>query len=47
MTFASELKAMTGGQASYSMEFSHYDPVPHATAETIIAQAAQAKQGEE
>lgn len=26
--YQSELKSMTGGQGSYTMEFSHYDPVP-------------------
>jgi elongation factor G len=46
MSFSSELKAMTGGQASFSMEFSHYDPVPHRVAEAIIAQA-QKKEDED
>jgi elongation factor G len=27
--YHAELKSMTGGQGSYTMEFSHYDPVPH------------------
>jgi len=27
--YHTELKSMTGGQGSYTMEFSHYDPVPH------------------
>lgn len=26
--YQSELKSMTGGQGSYTMDFSHYDPVP-------------------
>ena len=26
--FQSTLKSMTGGEGSYSLEFSHYDPVP-------------------
>ena len=26
--YASRLKSVTGGQGSYSMELSHYDPVP-------------------
>ncbi|MFH1783130.1 MAG: elongation factor G [Candidatus Omnitrophota bacterium] len=34
--YASELKSMTGGRGSYSMRFSHYDEVPHKTAEGII-----------
>jgi elongation factor G len=28
--YANELKAMTGGQGRYTMEFSHYEPVPPA-----------------
>ena len=27
-SYQSELKSVTGGAGSYSMEFSHYDPVP-------------------
>jgi len=27
-SFQSRIKALTGGQGSYSLEFSHYDPVP-------------------
>ena len=27
-TYQSELKSLTGGAGSYSMRFSHYDPVP-------------------
>jgi elongation factor G len=26
--YASRLKALTGGQGSYTMELDHYDPVP-------------------
>jgi elongation factor G len=26
--YQTRLKALTGGQGSYSMELSHYDPVP-------------------
>ena len=26
--YQTELKAMTGGQGRYAIEFSHYDPVP-------------------
>jgi len=27
--YHTELKSLTGGQGSFTMEFSHYDPVPH------------------
>ncbi len=26
--YQSELKSITGGQGSFTMDFSHYDPVP-------------------
>ncbi len=33
--YHAELKSMTGGQGSYTMEFSHYDPVPHDVQRTL------------
>ena len=39
--YVNELRSMTSGRASYSMEFSHYDPVPRNVAETIIAKATR------
>jgi elongation factor G len=39
--YVNELRSMTSGRASYSMEFAHYDPVPRNVAETIIAKAAR------
>jgi len=39
MKYATQLRSMTGGQGSYTMEFSHYDVVPARVAETIVAQA--------
>ena len=38
-TYARTLSSMTGGQGSYTMEFSHYDPVPPNVQQDIIAQA--------
>ncbi len=35
--YVNELRSMTSGRASYSMEFAHYDPVPRNVAEEIIA----------
>ena len=35
--YATQLRSMTQGRASYSMEFSHYAEVPRNVAETIIA----------
>ncbi len=39
MTYARTLSSMTGGQGSYTMEFSHYDVVPPNVQQQIIAQA--------
>jgi len=39
--YVNDLRSMTSGRASYSMEFAHYDPVPTSVAETIIAKAAK------
>ena len=41
-TYARTLSSMTGGQGSYSMEFSHYEPVPPNVQQDIIAQGKQA-----
>ncbi|MBM3231453.1 elongation factor G [Candidatus Peregrinibacteria bacterium] len=35
--YATELRSMTQGRASYSMEFGHYDKVPRNVAEEIVA----------
>ncbi|MEE9605970.1 MAG: elongation factor G [Candidatus Scalindua sp.] len=37
--YETELKSMTGGRGSYSMEFSHYDIIPSHLTQAIIAQA--------
>ncbi|HEY0752896.1 MAG TPA: elongation factor G [Ktedonobacteraceae bacterium] len=39
--YVNDLRSMTSGRASYSMEFAHYDPVPRNVAETIIAKATK------
>ncbi len=40
--YATELRSMTQGRASYSMEFAHYAKVPNSVAEKIIAERAGA-----
>ena len=45
-TYARSLSSMTGGQGSYSIEFSHYDVVPGNIQQEIIAKA-QLKEEEE
>jgi len=44
--YASELKSITSGRASYTMRFSHYEEVPLKIAQAIIAQAKELKQEE-
>lgn len=39
--YVNDLRSMTSGRASYSMEFAHYDPVPRNVAETVIAKATK------
>jgi elongation factor G len=34
---------MTSGRASYTMEFSHYEPVPYGVAEEVIAEVAKTR----
>jgi elongation factor G len=41
--YIGHLRGMTSGRASYTMEFSHYDPVPKNVADAVIAEAAKAK----
>jgi elongation factor G len=35
--YVNDLRSMTSGRASYSMEFAHYDPVPKNISDEIIA----------
>ncbi|HPF26547.1 MAG TPA: elongation factor G [Steroidobacteraceae bacterium] len=37
--YIGQLRAMTSGRASYTMEFSHYDPVPRNVADEVIEAA--------
>ena len=41
--YIGQLRSMTSGRASYTMEFSHYEPVPKNVADEVIAAANQAK----
>ncbi|MCK5566133.1 MAG: elongation factor G, partial [Planctomycetes bacterium] len=42
--YNSQLKSVTGGQGSYSMELSHYEPVPPNVQQQVVAQHAKAKE---
>jgi elongation factor G len=41
--YIGQLRSMTSGRASYTMEFSHYEPVPKNVADEVIAAANEAK----
>jgi elongation factor G len=41
--YATDLRSLTQGRATYTMQFSHYEPVPAAVAEGIIAKFGDAK----
>jgi len=45
--YNTQLRSITGGQGTYTMEFSHYEPVPAHVQQQIIESAVKAKQGEE
>lgn len=44
MQYNSQLRSVTGGQGSYSMELSHYEPVPALVQQQIVANAAKNKE---
>ena len=46
LTYSSDLRSMTQGRASFSMEFSHYEEVPKFAQDKIIAAAKKEKAGE-
>ena len=39
--YIGQLRSMTSGRASYTMEFSHYDPVPRNVADEVIKASAK------
>jgi elongation factor G len=43
LTYAPDLRSMTGGRGMYEMEFSHYDEVPMQIADKIIEEANKSK----
>ncbi|HXX94431.1 MAG TPA: elongation factor G, partial [Planctomycetota bacterium] len=47
MDYETQLRSVTGGEGSYSIEPSHYDVLPHKIAEGIIAKAHKPEEEEE
>ncbi|MDH7598121.1 MAG: elongation factor G [Sedimentisphaerales bacterium] len=45
--YSSQLKSVTGGRGSYTMSFSHYEPVPSNIQAQIVARYAKERQQEE
>jgi elongation factor G len=41
--YIGQLRSMTSGRASYTMEFSHYDPVPKNVTDEVIAAVTEMK----
>ena len=39
--YIGQLRGMTSGRASYTMEFSHYDPVPRQVVDEVVAQKSK------
>jgi elongation factor G len=46
LSYASDLTSITGGQGSFTMEFSHYQEMPKEIQEKIISDATASKEGE-
>ncbi|MBU2063599.1 MAG: hypothetical protein KKF93_04310, partial [Candidatus Omnitrophica bacterium] len=47
LKYATDLRSMTSGRASYAMKFSHYEEVPQRIAEKVIAQSKMEKEKED
>ncbi len=47
LTYAPELRSITSGRGSFTMDFSHYDEVPHQQAEKLIAESSSGTNSEE
>ncbi len=45
--YSTELRSITAGEANYSIEFSHYDAVPHKVQEAIVAKSKPHEEKEE
>jgi len=45
--YANELKSITAGRATYTMTFSHYDPVPHIVTQKVVSESKKSKHKEE
>ncbi len=46
LTYAPQLRSMTGGRGSFTLEFDHYEEVPSHLIDKIVAEAKARKEGE-
>ena len=46
LRYAPDLRSMTGGQGSFTMEFSHYEEAPQPITEKVVAEYKQAKEND-
>jgi elongation factor G len=44
LSYASDLRSMTGGRGMFTMEFSHYDEVPAQIVDKVIEEANKSKE---
>ncbi|GJM15263.1 MAG: elongation factor G [Thermodesulfobacteriota bacterium] len=47
LTYAPELRSITSGRGTFTMDFSHYEEVPHQQAGKIIAESSKGTESEE
>jgi elongation factor G len=45
-TYSTELRSITGGEGSYTLEFSRYEPVPANIQQQVVAKRAKLKEEE-
>jgi elongation factor G len=46
LTYAPQLRSMTAGRGSFTLEFDHYDEVPAQLVEKIVAEVKARKAGD-
>jgi elongation factor G len=44
LTYAPDLRALTGGQGEYTMEFARYEELPSQLAQKVVAQATESEE---
>ncbi len=47
LRYAPDLRSMTGGRGTFTMEFSHYEEVPAQIADTIVEAAKREREAQE